>query len=130
VNIIRRFKIHLLNIEYLAEKELSELNIIFRYINYCKENYELINFIYNHFFNLEKSKIPHPNYNIIWINKDNIKIFGENFNDGYLAFNNKIWHIFINKFHYSFHGVDCLIKNILKDIFNIENINLKRWMLL
>src|SRR6478735_6430159 len=57
MNIVRKYKLHLLNYNTLTDKELSDLNIIFKKVSYCKENEKLINYIYNNLLNLKTVKI-------------------------------------------------------------------------
>src|SRR6478735_8388399 len=57
MNIVRKYKLHLLNYNTLTDKELSDLNIIFEKVSYCKENEKLINYIYNNLLNLKTVKI-------------------------------------------------------------------------
>ena len=54
MNIIRQYKLHLLNIENLDNNTIKDLNIIFKHIKYCKENEKIIYLIYNLVFNLKK----------------------------------------------------------------------------
>src|SRR6478735_4102556 len=99
MNIIRRYKLHILNIEYLTEKELKDLNIIFNEINYCKENYELINFIYNNMLNLKQVELKeYPNY--LFYFKDDKCIFCHHLKYNWFYVNDDlIWSVFKNKFN-------------------------------
>ena len=86
MNIIRRYKIHKLFKNSLTKNELKYLNFIFKQVKYCQENYKLIEYIYNNFFNLKKIKFK--KYNLICYFKENKCIFY--IENGIIYFNYKI----------------------------------------
>ena len=72
MNIIRKYKLSKLKYYSLTSKESENLDILFYYIEYCKENYNLIDFIYNNFFDFIKIKLPLQHYkkHIFYYKKD------------------------------------------------------------
>src|SRR6478735_9095414 len=122
MNIIRKYKIHLLNIEDLTEKKLTDLNIIFKSVNYTKENFEVINFIYNNMFNLKQVKLKEYSNDIFYFKDDKI-IFIYHLKDNFFSFNYYlIWRVFQDKFKYSRDKTSGLIKCIIEDAYNLSSI--------
>lgn len=123
MNIVRKYKIHLLNINCLTKKELNDLNIILKYINYSKENEIIIDFIYNNLLNLKKYTL-HKGSDTYIIYKNSI----------FYSSNNKIefeYDLKLNKLYYdirihsflyrnNFNNIRFLIKDIFKE-FYIKN---------
>jgi len=109
MNIIRLYKLHKTFGNFLTEKELDDLNLIFQYVNYSKENYTQIDFIYNNFFNLKVFK--HDLYpNSIFYFKENNVIFE------YLYPNESIWTN--NKIYIPI--LKITLQNILKIYYNLK----------
>src|SRR6478735_8012153 len=106
MNIIRKIKLNNLGYYHFTEKELSDLNMIFKFVNYSKENYEQIKFIYNNLLNL---KINFKNNEIIFIHNLNSNYFYVNYN--------LIWLIFENKFRYTDYEINNFIESILKQTY-------------
>lgn len=96
MNIIRRYKIHLL-FNCLTDKELKDLEFIFQIVKYCKENYELINYIYNNYPNLKQIKFKSFPNNICYFNNNKI-IFIKEVDSKWLLYNNDL--IFDNSYFY------------------------------
>jgi|SRR6478735_11775260 len=118
MNIVRRYKLSLLKYNSLTEKELEDLNIIFRYINYSKENYEHIDFIYNNLFNLKEVYYKNSNY-ISWFKNDK-KMFEYDLKYGMREYNkNIILYTLVRKYGYSYDIVRNLILDIIKDSYKI-----------
>src|SRR6478735_4947050 len=120
MNIVRRYKLSLLKYDSLTKKELTDLNIIFKSVNYCKENYELINFIYNNFFNLKQVKLEKYPDDIFYF-KDDKYIFDQDLKDPWFGVNHKlIWDVFYNKFNYNYEETRDLIKDIVKQVYKLH----------
>src|SRR6478735_403583 len=122
MNIVRRYKIHLINKECLTEKELEDLNIIFNHVKYSKENYELIEFIYNNILNLKQVKIVKYSGYLFYF-KDNKCIFQQdlNYNDFYVN-DELIWTVFDNEFNYKHSEIKTLIKGIVEQAYKLSEI--------
>src|SRR6478735_7945980 len=122
MNIIRKYKIHLLKYDSLTEKEVEDLNIIFNHIKYCKENYEIIEFIYNNLLNLKLVRLKnYPNYNY-WVKDDKI-IFEHNLKDPWFGVRQDlIWSVFETKFGYNYHETSDLIKDIVKEAYKFNDV--------
>src|SRR6478735_812592 len=105
MNIVRRYKLSLLKYDTLTEKELTDLNIIFKEVKYSKENYKLINFIYNNMLNLKQVKLKeYPDY--IFYFKDDKCIFEHDLNSYWISFNDDlIWYIFEIKFNLNYEEI-------------------------
>src|SRR6478735_12608352 len=120
MNIIRKYKLSLLKYDILTEKELSDLNIIFKEVKYSKENEEGINFIYNNLFNLKQVKLS--KYSIFYF-KDDKFIFEHSVNSHWICFNYElIWLVFEDKFNYNYQEIIQLIKGIMKQVYKLEKI--------
>jgi len=123
MNIIRKYKIHLLNKETLIKKEVDDLNNIFEIVKYSKENYDLIDFIYNNFFNLKELKLKEYSNIIFYLNKDDKFVFENDLNvEWFFVRDNLIWSILENKFNYKKYEIIDLIKDIFEDIYKIDKI--------
>jgi|SRR6478735_1879179 len=113
-NIIRKYKLQLLNYNTLTEKELLDLNIIFEEIKYCKENFEIIEYIYNNFFNLiERKSISNDIY------------YYNNVNDCKLSINTSKQVLLLksNLMFFDKYSQSKLIC-ILEKVYNFENYKL------
>ena len=120
MNIIRKYKLHKLFKNSLTKKEIKDFNIILKYIKYSKENYEVIEFIYNNFFNLEKVKFKgYPNK--IFYFKDGKFIF--EFYHEIIIVNNELWEIFENKFKYNNYTISYLFKFIIEKAYKLNIID-------
>jgi len=122
MNIIRKYKIHLLKYDSLTEKEVEDLNIIFNHIKYCKENYEIIEFTYNNLLNLKLVRLKdYPNYNY-WVKDDKI-IFEYHLTYKFLYVNHElIWEVFGNKFGYNYEEPKQLIKGIVEQAYKMQGV--------
>src|SRR6478735_8994070 len=123
MNIIRKYKLHLLNFDCLTEKEFSELNIIFKYINYCCiENYEVIEFIYNNFLNLKQVELKkYKDYK--FYGKDDKLIFAQDLNNSEILIDPDLWIIFRKYFSYNIfllRYMTNLLANILTELYNLK----------
>ena len=118
MNIIRKYKLHILNYNTLTEKELTDLNIIFDHVKYSKQNEEVINFIYNNFFNLKQVKAKKCPDIILYFNNKGEHIFQHNLKDNFFSFNYYlIWEYFKKQFKYSQDEISILIKCIIEDAY-------------
>jgi len=124
MNIIRRYKIHLINKKCLTETELEDLNMIFNHVKYSKENYEVIDFMYNNFFNLEQVKFKKYPYYLFYFREDNDKfIFRQDLNSSWVGVNDDlIWSVFEDKFGYNYKEIETLIKSIVEQIYKLNSI--------
>ena len=122
MNIIRRYKIHLLKYDALTEKELTDLNTIFKSVKYCKENEEVINFIYNNLLNLKQVKLyNYPDY-IMYFNDKNENIFQQSLKSNYLYTKLLIWSVFKDEFGYNGQETRKLIKGIVEQAYKLSGI--------
>src|SRR6478735_11899487 len=119
MNIVRRYKLSLLKYDFLTEKEIEDLNIIFKEIKYCKENFDLINFIYNNMLNLKLVELKeYPDY-IMYFNHKGENIFQHNLKTNIFYVNYKlIWVVF--KVYYNYQGIRDLVKGIIKQAYKIQ----------
>src|SRR6478735_3168643 len=123
MNIIRKYKLSLLKYDFLTKKELEDLNIIFKEVKYCKENFELIEFIYNNILNLKQVKLKeYPDY-IMYFNDKNKNIFQRDlkYKDFYIN-DELIWSVFENKFNLNYKETRQLIKNIAEQTYKLSEI--------
>jgi len=125
MNIIRKYKIHLLYKNTLIKKELYDLKIIFKYVKYYKGNYKLIDFIYNNFFNLEKVILPQYPNDIFWFKKD-ILCFNHNLKNNRVSVNYGEITYMIEEYigYYQYTEVISLIKNIIEKYYNLRKITI------
>src|SRR6478735_3957092 len=99
MNIIRKYKLNKLKYYDLTDEESYRLNIIFKNINYNKKDEELIEFIYNNFFDLKEIKLNNiqPNDNRKLYFKDS-KFILDYIIDIEILWINETFFKFINKF--------------------------------
>jgi len=130
MNIIRKYKLSLLKYDFLTKKELEDLNIIFKEVKYCKENFELIEFIYNNLLNLKQVKLKdYPND--IFYFKDDKVIFEQYLLNTTLFFVNYylIWGVFETKFNYNYQEIRNLIKRIVEQSYKMTEITPRGYIL-
>jgi len=122
MNIIRRYKIHLLYKEILTEKEFNDLNIIFKSVNYSKENFELIEFIYYNILNLKQVRLK-GFHNFLFYFKDDECIFEQDLNCTWFGVNNYlIWSVFETKFNYNYQEIGEFIKDIVGKAYKLNEV--------
>src|SRR6478735_8242485 len=122
MNIIRKYKLHILKYDSLTKKEVDDLNIIFKFVKYCKENFDLINFIYNNILNLKQVSLKYYSISNFYF-KDDKYIFQHDLKSDYLYINNDlIWVVFKNKFNYNYQEICDLIKRIVEEAYKLRNI--------
>jgi len=122
MNIIRKYKLSLLKYDSLTKKEVEDLNIIFKEVKYSKENFELINFIYNNLLNLKQVKlVKYPEY--LFYFKDDNCIFKKDLYSSWLGVNSDlIWKVFETKFGYNYQEIQKLIKGIVEPVYKLNKI--------
>jgi len=121
MNIVRKYKLSLIKYNSLTEKELVDLNLIFNYVKYCKENEEIINFIYNNLLNLKQVKLLEWSNREFWFKED--KCIMELNSDNCFGINYKlIWYVFETKFNYNLLQIRDLIKFIVINHYKLQNI--------
>ena len=121
MNIIRKYKLSLLDIETLTEKELLDLNLIFSYIKYSKENEEVINFVYSNLFNLKIVKLENfPDF--LYFFKEDQCIFSYNLIDNFFGIKNDFHEKFFTQFNYTDLQIQELIKSIIEQKYKLINI--------
>jgi len=121
MNIIRKYKLNKLKYYDLNEEESYRLNIIFKNINYNKKDEELIEFIYNNFFDLKEIKLNNFQPN------DNCKLYfkGSKFILHYIINNELLWineafFNFINKFKKDNIKTSLVITKLISEIYKIN----------
>lgn len=124
MNIIRKYKLHKIFKNSLTKKEIRDLNIILKYLKYSKDNEEQINFLYSHFFNLEKVKFKdYPNF--IYFKEG--KFIFEISNEFIIVNNELIWLVFENKFKYdNYYSISYLLNNIIEKAYKLNNMEVNR----
>src|SRR6478735_4871203 len=118
MNIVRRYKLSLLKYDSLTEKELEDLNIILKYFKFTKENFDLINFIYNNLLNLKQVELKeYPDY-IMYFKNDKC-IFKQDLNSPWFEVNyDLIWSVFETKLGYN--ETSNLIKGIVEQAYKLQ----------
>ena len=121
MNIIRKYKLNKLKYYDLNEEESYRLNIILKNINYNKKDEELIEFIYNNFFDLKEIKLNNFQPN------DNCKLYfkGSKFILHYIINNELLWineafFNFINKFKKDNIKTSLVITKLISEIYKIN----------
>src|SRR6478735_11814526 len=121
MNIIRKYKLNKLKYYDLNEEESYRLNIILKNINYNKKDEELIEFIYNNFFDLKEIKLNNFQPN------DNCKLYfkGSKFILHYIINNellliNEAFFNFINKFKKDNIKTSLVITKLISEIYKIN----------
>jgi len=121
MNIIRQYKIHLI-FNCLTEKEISDLNTIFKFIEFHKKNYDLIDFIYNNLLNLKEIHLDeYPNH-IFWFNEDRVIL-------EYYPKKNYVgvrYNIFPSESYQKTQENNFLIKKVLMEFYKINDVVVER----
>jgi len=120
MNIIRKYKIHLL-FNCLVDKDLKDLNFIFELLKFRKENYELIDFIYNNYLNLVKVELKeYPNK--LFYFKNNKIIFIKDLNSEVILYRNDLIYdnIYFYKILENCYNKNYYLLNVISEWYEIE----------